>query len=113
MDFDRDELYAAMYNDEEEPEKTKEPSYIDPTGFSRTKKIRVGAVEYEVPTIEYVSRLEQLVLRQARVINQQKRHLERLEGFVLSTRNFIRRQTNRIAEIQTDLDGKIDYREFP
>ena len=75
-----------------------------------TRKIKVGIIEYEVPTIEYVTRLEQMVTRQAHIIEQQKRAIERLHGFMISTRNFIRRQTGRIADLQEDLDNKVDLR---
>jgi hypothetical protein len=111
-DYDRAELLSAMYQDDEVENKASDVSPIDPTGFNRTRRIRVGIVEYQVPTVEYVSRLEQLIAQQARTIEQQKRSIERLEGFVLSTRNFIRRQTSRIQEIQTDLESKVDLREY-
>lgn len=113
-EFDKNELLAAMYNDDGDTPVTttsKEPASI--SGFSRTRKIKVGIIEYEVPTVEYVNRLEQMINQQALLLDQQKQQIERLKGFVTSTRSFIRRQTNRLVEIQTDLDGKLDYREYP
>ncbi len=111
MDYDRDELLAAMYNsDEPEKQTTKEPD--EGIGFSRTRKIKVGIIEYEVPTVEYVNRLELMVMQQARVIETQRRQMERIKGSIMTTRNFIRRQTGRIADMQMELEGKVDYREY-
>src|SRR6185437_13831020 len=99
MDIDRDQLLAAMYNSEEpdEVQKFREPE--EGIGFSRTRKIKVGIIEYEVPTVEYVNRIELMITQQARVIEMQKRQIDRLKGAIVATRNFIRRQTGRIADL--------------
>ncbi len=111
MNMDKDELIALMYRDEPKKETTNQTQIN--SGFSRTRKIRVGAIEYEVPTVEYMNRLEQLVVHQAKTVEELLQRIDRLNITVISTRNFIRRQTNRLNEMQNDLSGKIDYREEP
>lgn len=107
MDYDQDDLIAAMYQDDTEEIET-EPKHVDPSGFRRSKDIHIGIVKYEVPTVEYVMRLEQIVMQQARIIEMQKHEISRLSNFMVSTRNFIRRQTLHLSEMQNNLDNKID-----
>lgn len=99
-----------MYLSDDEPE-VRPDVHIDVSAFARTRKIRVGIIEYEVPTVEYVARLEQLIADQARLIDKQKGEILRLGGFMNSTRSFIRRQTSRVAEMQNSLEGKLDLRD--
>ena len=106
---DRDEIYAAMYG-KMEPEKKKDV-HIDPTGFNRTRKIMVGAIPYEVPTVAYVARLEQIVARQAMMIRRLEQEMNTMQKFVNGTRKFMKGQTKHINEMQHDLDNKIDARE--
>ena len=111
---DRDKILSLMYNDEPESDETvagSEEKLVVST-YSRTKKVRVGAIEYEVPSVEYVARLESLLLRQGALLEKQRREIERLEQFMVGTRNFIRRQTSKIADLQEGLDNKIDSRDY-
>ena len=110
-DFDRNELLAAMYYDDGEEEKNAVE--IEPSGFNRIRKIRVGIVEYEVPSVEYVNRIEQMLAKQARLIEHQRHQIERLQGYMLSTRNFLRRQSSNLVQMQEDIQNKMDLREYP
>lgn len=110
MDYDQEDLITAMYQDDEQ-EATAAPVVVNPSGFRRTREIRVGAVRYELPSVEYVASLEQTIKAQAKLIDTQRTELQRLNNFMLSTRNFIRRQTAHIGEMQNSLDHKIDSRE--
>jgi hypothetical protein len=83
-----------MYNDESEPAKN---APLEQSGL-RTRKIRVGIVEYEVPTQEWVRHLEQLVQHQADLIEQQRRALDRLDTLLRGTRSFVRRQTDTLFD---------------
>lgn len=105
---DRHALLAALYG--EEPEKKKNV-HIEPTGFSKTRKVYVGAISYELPTVDYVTRLEMMVTNQAKLINQMQQSISKLENMANKTRKFIRGQTGRITEMQHELDQKIDIRE--
>ena len=89
--MDKDQLLAAMFSDDE-----VKPSVPLEKSGARTRKIRVGIVEYEVPTLEWVRHLEQTVLHQADLLEQQRRELDRLGVMLRGTRNFIRRQTDAI-----------------
>jgi hypothetical protein len=66
----------------------------------RTRKIRVGIVEYEVPTMEWVRHLEQQLQQQADLLDQQRRSLDRLDALLRGTRNFVRRQTDAVSHLQ-------------
>jgi len=98
------ELLAAMYHvdDDEHPGAMIQPQDM------RSRRIRVGIIEYEVPTVEYVQHLERLILRQAGLLEQQRRMLERLAGSMHGTRDFIRRQAGGVA----DLRGEVTRREY-
>ena len=90
--MDREQLLAAMYNDEADVVKT---TPIEQTGL-RSRKIRVGIVEYEVPTMEYVHHLERLVTQQAETLTHLRRTNERITAMLYGTRNFVRRQTETV-----------------
>ena len=92
-----DALLAAMYNLEDEPKITVQPQ--DP----RSRRIRVGIVEYEVPTVEYLRQLEQIILRQADTLEQQRRAIERLTTAVHGTRKFVRHQSTHLSDIRAEL----------
>lgn len=110
MEYDQSELLAAMYQSDDDPAPQSELQF-DSAGFTRSRKLRIGAIVYEVPTVDYVNRLERLIVTQARTIERQQNELGRLSHFVIATRNFIRRQTLHISEMQRSLEGKVDLRE--
>ena len=99
-----DALLAAMYDLDDAPPTTP----VQPRD-PRTRRIRVGIIEYELPTVEYVRQLEQLILRQADTLEQQRRALERLTTSVHGTRNFVRHQTNHLADMRAELHRR-EYR---
>lgn len=106
---ERQQLLAALYGEDNAP--TKKEVHIDPSGFNRIKKIRFGAITYDVPSMEYVLRLEQLVSNQAQKITRMEHALNKLERMINGTRKFIKSQSKHINEMQIDLDQKIDIRE--
>jgi hypothetical protein len=90
--MDREQLLAAMYND---PDPVAKATPIEQTGL-RSRKIRVGIVEYEVPTVEYVQQLERLVTQQADLLTQHRRTIDRVTAMLYGTRNFVRRQAESL-----------------
>lgn len=101
--MDKDDLLAAMYMDSDEPAKV-----VQAGGTSnRTRKIRVGIIEYEVPSAEYVEYLEQAITTQQRAINRLQQDVDRMSAAMLSTRRFLRRQSGTIRELHAELDTKI------
>lgn len=81
MSDDKTNLYAAMYNTDQDEPISKKPGIAEqsPTQSAKTRKIRVGIVEYEVPTPEYVGRLEALVTAQTQQIQNLLREMRRVE----------------------------------
>src|ERR1035437_484368 len=108
-DDERSELRALLYSEDNAPK--KKDIHIDPSGFNRSRNIHVEAIKYEVPTVEYVSRLEQMVTNQARLINQLQQAVNKLQRFMGGTRKFIKNQSRHITDMQHDIDQKIDSRE--
>lgn len=106
--MDHDDLMAAMYSDDDDAQPSSKP--IDP-GNLRTRKIRVGIVEYEVPTPDYVRHLEQLVLQQAHNMQLMQREMARLRVELHGTRHFVNRQSDNIADLRRDLTSRrVDLR---
>jgi hypothetical protein len=100
--IDHDDLLATMYDDDA----VVVPPVAAPVG---TRKIRVGIVEYEVPTVEYVRQLEQLLAQQTQMINQHRRAIQRLDMLLHGTRKFVRRYGDTISDIQLDMIRKVDH----
>ena len=100
---------TAMYQDDQEP--VQETGPIDPAGFNHSRKIRVGIIEYEVPTLEYVARLEQLVARQQTTIDRLSRSVSRFHAMLLATRNATRKHSAAINEVANELTTKVSLYE--
>lgn len=99
--MDHDDLLAAMYSDDiEAPTTTHNP--IEPSNL-RTRKIRVGVVEYEVPTKEYMRHLEQMVMQQAQTIEQMRREMTRLRTDLHGTRVYLYRQNDHLSDMRREL----------
>lgn len=101
--MDREDLLAAMYNDDE----PINPPALRQTDL-RSRKIRVGVVEYEVPTVEYVRQLEQLLIQQSNLLDQQRRTVDRLTAMLYGTRSFVRRQTGSLSNLNHELHRRGD-----
>ena len=70
--------------------------------YSKTIRFTVDGVDIEVPSVEYVRRLE-------RIVEEQGRTLRALGVASRNNRNAIRAQHKTIRGVQSDLDGKLDY----
>jgi hypothetical protein len=89
--MDRTELLTAMYRDDAAETATQVP--VEP-GQQRSRKIRVGIIEYEVPTMEYMRHLEHIIAQQAQMLAQQRRLIARIESGAHTTRSFVRRHAD-------------------
>lgn len=96
-------LLAAMYDpDEETPDTTPVQA-----NTGRTRKIRVGIIEYEVPTVEYVARLEQMLAHQQTIMDRQHRALVRMQVAMAYLRRAVRGQSLAMNEVYEELDTKL------
>lgn len=102
---ERQHMLRTMYLDDEKPAATGRMPSIE---TARSRKIRVGAIEYEVPSLEYVSRLERIVAQQGRMLEQQRRMLNRLINRMTAARGVINRHDQHLHEVRQELDKKID-----
>lgn len=98
---ERDALLALMYDDDTSPE-----TIVPERTNLRTRVIRVGPIAYEVPTVEYLQMLEQLVQRQQDTLDQQRRAIDRLQVMLQNTRNFVRRQSSTVGDLRHEITRK-------
>lgn len=113
--MDNDEknmLLSAMYNsdDDDEDELSTQPrTSVD--SFGKTKIVHVGAIKYELPSIEYVNKLEQMLVQQNTKISELQRNIEKLQKIITATKSLTRRHVSNINEIHSELDRKINSRD--
>lgn len=98
-------LLAAMYDTDDDEAPSVAP--VEPAAAARTRKIRVGIVEYEVPTVEYVTRLEQMLAQQQATIERQHRTLVRMQVAMAILRRAVRGQSTAMREVYNELDTKL------
>jgi len=78
-------------------------------GQQRSRKIRVGIIEYEVPTMEYMHHLEQVIAQQTQTLAQLRRQIARMESGAHSTRGYVRRHADIL--MRQELARKPNYSE--
>jgi hypothetical protein len=109
MTTDRGTILSTMYQDDEDVTTGAHP----PLGLSgRTRRIRVGAIEYEVPTVEYVRQLEQTLIRHSRAMEHQQRLIERLVATLSKTNHSHQGQTREMEELRREMSRKINQRDY-
>lgn len=112
MDNDKDALLSAMYNssDDEIDELSSKPdTRFDSLG--KTKIVHVGAIKYELPSVEYVNKLEQMIVRQNNQIIELQRNMEKLQKNIIATKSIAKRHISSINEMQSELDKKVNLRD--
>ena len=97
-------LLAAMY-DEEDSKKPLTP--LEPTG-KKSRRIVMGAVKYDVPTVEHIDLLEKRIKELENIIILQNRTLKRFDIMFLQFRQVLRVQNGSINELNQDMRSKID-----
>lgn len=109
-DEERADLLRAMYGGEDDddanrPATATPPAPVAPLGDGlRAKKVLVHGKFIDVPNLDYLMRLEKLLVEQGKTIR-------RLDREVSSLRQFIKRQTSTLREMSSDLNNKIDRRD--
>lgn len=107
---DRGTILSTMYQDDTDDGATETRPL---TSFSgRTRRIRVGAIEYEVPTIEYTQQLEQTLARLARTIDQQQRMIERVVTTLSKAHHSQLSQAREMEDLRRDMSRKINQRDL-
>jgi hypothetical protein len=109
MDQDRSTMLAAMYQNTE-PVNSHAPT-INPTA-TRSRRIRVGAVEYEVPSLEYVQRLEQAMHRQDQMLRQQRILLDRVTALLTKSRTSQQGHSRAMDDLRREMTKKITLRDY-
>ena len=113
MDLDRAAVVSAMYQTDDDDETASPDSRALVTGRTgHTRRIRVGAVEYEVPSVEYVQQLEQMVAQQVQTVLQQRRLIDRMASMLLKTRHSQVGHMRAMDDLRRELAKKITMRDF-
>jgi hypothetical protein len=102
----RSAIYAAMA-DEEAPERKG----IDAEQTSRFVTLNLNGKVMVLPTMTYVANLERLVQTQARAIQRHERQFHRIAAILRNQRGAHSGTTSALADLQRDLDNKIDRRD--
>ena len=113
MNDDQADILAAMYGD---PPEKPGPAPLKPldaiSGDTRkSRRVVMGAVKYDVPTVEYVDTLERRITQQDRLIIQQTRTIRRLELSLIALTNSVRRTGGSLTDVSRELSNKIDRRD--
>lgn len=109
-DETRADIYAAMIDDDDDGA----PASNVITSTENTKNfttILVNDSKVQVPTLEYVRRLEQTITTQNALLQKLERQLNRVNSLLRNHRSTIHGQANRINDVIRDLDSKIDRRD--
>lgn len=108
----RAEILAAMAADDEdefEETGTSETSFgVD--GNARMATIRVGDKSVQVPTLAYVTSLENIIRAQSRELKKHERQFARISAALRNQRMTSNQQNNELNTVWQELDSKIDRR---
>lgn len=107
MTEDHTAMLAAMYQADEQPQ----DAIDDASGIDRTRRIRVGVVEYEVPTVGYLQQLEQVLTQHGNILQQQRRAVDRLLKLLRSARSLQQNTVHEIDDLRRELNRKISQRD--
>jgi hypothetical protein len=111
MELDRAAVLSAMYQDDDDDE--TDDTQRTPMGLGgHIRRIRVGAVEYEVPSVEYVQQLEHMVAQQVQTMLQQRRLIDRMASMLLRTRHSQQTHLHAMEDLRRELAKKITQRDF-
>ena len=99
-----DDLLAMMYSDE-----ATVPTVATEASTARTRTIKVGIIEYEVPTVEYMRFLEATIAQQAYTIDQHRHAIERIQTLLQGTRGYVRRHAGALDDIRQNLTRRSDH----
>jgi hypothetical protein len=110
---DRADIYAAMAAAEEEEaaERSARNPFTKRANISDTILVPMGDGTAEVPSMDYVRRLERMVREQARIIERFERQFHRIDAKLRTHRTTINGQSSRINDVNRELDQKIDRRD--
>ena len=114
VNTNRAALYAAMYDAEPAAKRPHDDDAALP-GLGQPRKSRrivMGAVGFDAPTVEYVESLHKKIDQQDRVIEEQSRHMKRLDVMLMMLRNTLRRHLGAVADLSRDVENKLDRREL-
>jgi hypothetical protein len=109
MDTNRETVLSAMYQgDDDNPNEVR--SLASPS--DRTRRIRVGAIEYEVPTVSYMQQLEQTLAHHSRIINHQQRVIDRLNATISKNTQSQSGHEHDIDDLKREMIRKINQRDY-
>ena len=109
---ERLEMLAAMYNAPDDIEaKNKRTEVLQPDGIKRSRRMVMGAVAFDVPTVDYVTFLENRIAAQNASIKSLENDVTRIKTIVSDLQRHTRRAITRLGDVSRNLDNKIDRRD--
>ncbi len=110
-EMDADDLYAMYGEQPVEPKINK--TIVKPleNKNAATRRINVGIVGYDVPTVEHVAMLHKKIQNLEHQIDTQDSKIRRLENSLNRLRNDLMKTHTNIGNLNRELDQKIDRRD--
>lgn len=77
---------------------------------TKTRRINVGIVGYDVPNVEYVAALEKKIEKLEALAMEQGNQLRRMQASVMRLQNALHRLGGNVTTVSKELNNKIDRR---
>jgi wobble nucleotide-excising tRNase len=107
------EHLSAMYGNDEDDIKKSTPRPVKPleNKGAKTRKITVGAIAYEVNSIEHVESLEKKIQELEREKAEQASKIRRMEAQISKLQQNIMKLDRGLTGMGREVDQKIDRRD--
>jgi prefoldin subunit 5 len=105
-------MYGSKSEDATSPKEKRTRVYVNTLAQSFHTIKQSDNVEVHVPSLAYVKNLEQSVKTLMARIEKLEKQITALTGNTIRQKQHINRHIRQIGDINSDLDNKIDRREF-
>jgi len=78
---------------------------------TKTRRINVGIVGYDVPNVEYVLSLERKIDTLEVLVQDQANQLRRMQASIMRLQNALHRLGGSVTNVSKELNNKIDRRD--
>lgn len=104
---------AAMYgvNQEVAPKINRTVVKPNENKSAKTRRINVGIVGYDLPSVEHVDMLEKKIEALEKLVQEQHSKMRRMEASISILKNALNRTNSNVGTLSKDLDQKIDRRD--
>ena len=107
-----DDLYAMYGNHEDEPKVSKTIMRHLENKSAKTRRINVGIVGYDVPTVEHVAALEKKIDTLEQHAAQQDSKIRRMESLIAKLRSEMIKFNGSVSTMTREIDQKIGRNDY-